>query len=68
MIDIERRYYERKYQISKYSEKSFCIVIPTFNNIKDNRHIKNLRSILMQDYKNYHIVIMDDASTDGTGI
>jgi len=26
-----------------------------------------LRSILMQNYTNYHIVIIDDASTDQTG-
>jgi len=26
-----------------------------------------MRSILMQEYKNYHIVFIDDASADGTG-
>jgi len=26
-----------------------------------------MRSILMQDYGNYHIVFIDDASTDFTG-
>ena len=26
-----------------------------------------MKSILMQDYKNYHIVFIDDASTDKTG-
>ena len=26
-----------------------------------------MRSIVMQEYKNYHIVFIDDASTDGTG-
>ena len=26
-----------------------------------------MRSILMQEYTNYHMVFIDDASTDGTG-
>ena len=63
----EREYYEQKFSVSKYEQLPFCIVIPSHNNVKDNRHINNIRSVLMQDYKNYHIVFIDDASTDGTG-
>jgi len=48
-------------------ELPFCIVVPSYNNVEDDRHIKNMRSILMQDYGNYHIVFIDDASTDFTG-
>lgn len=63
----EKEYYEKKYEISRYEELPFCIVIPSFNNAKNNLHLKNIRSVLMQDYSNYHIVFIDDASTDGTG-
>lgn len=50
------------------TELPFCIVVPTYNNVQDSRHFKNMKSILMQDYSNYHIVFIDDASTDGTGV
>jgi glycosyltransferase involved in cell wall biosynthesis len=43
------------------------VVVPTFNNLPDNRHIANIQSILAQNYHNYHVVVIDDASTDGTG-
>lgn len=67
LAEEEKAYYEAKYSINKYEELPFCIVIPSFNNVKNNRHINNIKSVLMQDYKNYHIVFIDDASTDGTG-
>jgi len=42
-------------------------VIPTYNNANGLRHIRNIKSIVTQNYSNYHIVVFDDASTDGTG-
>jgi glycosyltransferase involved in cell wall biosynthesis len=63
----ERLYFEEKYNIGKYEELPFCIVVPTFNNVAFERHIKNMKSIIMQDYTNYHVVFIDDASTDHTG-
>jgi glycosyltransferase involved in cell wall biosynthesis len=42
-------------------------VVPSFNNTADDRYINNMNSILMQEYKNYHIVFIDDASPDGLG-
>jgi glycosyltransferase involved in cell wall biosynthesis len=42
-------------------------VIPTYNNVKNDRYLKNIRSVIMQNYTNFHTVIIDDASTDGTG-
>lgn len=27
----------------------------------------NIQSIVMQNYSNYHVVVIDDASDDGTG-
>ncbi len=42
----------------------FCIVIPSFNNAKNNLYKKNLNSILQQEYMNYHVVYLDDKSDD----
>lgn len=42
-------------------------MIPSHNNVKNNLHIKNIKTVIMQEYENYHIVFIDDASTDGTG-
>jgi glycosyltransferase involved in cell wall biosynthesis len=39
-------------------------VVPTYNNADNNRHISNIRSIVMQNYHNYRIVVINDASTD----
>ena len=43
------------------------MVIPTFNNADNDRYLANIKSIVMQNYSNYHIVVIDDASTDQTG-
>lgn len=43
---------------------SFLIVVPSYNNAKFC--IKNIESILIQDYPFYRVVYVDDASTDGT--
>lgn len=63
----EKNYYEQRYNIGKYEEHPFCIVVPTYNNVNKDRYLKNIKSIVMQDYKNFHIVAIDDASTDNTG-
>lgn len=42
-------------------------MIPSYNNVRDNRHIYNIQTIAMQNYQNYRIVFIDDASTDDTG-
>lgn len=41
--------------------------MPTFNNTPQDRHVRNIRSIVQQEYQNYNLVVIDDASTDGTG-
>jgi glycosyltransferase involved in cell wall biosynthesis len=43
------------------------LVVPTFNNKGRNRYLKNLKSILMQNYTNYRLLVIDDGSNDGTG-
>jgi glycosyltransferase involved in cell wall biosynthesis len=47
------------------TEKHIIVLIPSYNN--SNWYKKNLDSIFMQKYSNYHIIYVDDASTDGTG-
>ena len=59
-------YYQQKYNMTS-EQVPFCVVVPTFNNAADDRYLRNIRSIVMQNYSNYHIVVIDDASTDNTG-
>ena len=47
-------------------DKKFIFIIPSYNN--DDYYEKNLNSIINQTYKNWHIVYVDDASTDNTYI
>ena len=44
----------------------FCVFIPSYNNVKNDRYIHNLNSILRQKYSNYRILYIDDASPDNT--
>jgi glycosyltransferase involved in cell wall biosynthesis len=46
-------------------EKSMVIIIPSYNN--EDWYAFNLDSVLHQKYKNYRVIYLDDASTDGTG-
>jgi glycosyltransferase involved in cell wall biosynthesis len=46
------------------SEKSFVIIVPSFNNSKYCE--KNLFSILSQNYANFRVVYIDDCSEDDT--
>ena len=60
--------YDQLYNISKYKghELPFCITVPSFNNIENNRYQKCMMSLMKQDYKNFHIVFIDDVSDDDT--
>lgn len=53
----------KDYQPKKHRE--ILVIVPSYNN-KD-WYKKNIDSIMMQDYKNYHVVYIDDCSSDGTG-
>ena len=64
----EKAYYEEKYQISKYEELPFCIVVPSYKNVANSRYVHNMNSIIQQDYQNYRIIFIDDASEDDTGV
>ena len=47
-------------------QREIAIVIPTYNNSKNNICIKNIESVLAQHYDNYHVYIINDVSTDDT--
>ena len=66
---MEEKYYDKHYHIKAYDKYQlrFCIVVPSYNNVKSKLHLRNLDSMFMQDYQNYHIVYIDDHSPDKTG-
>lgn len=51
-------------EINRLSEKPFVIVIPSYNNTKYCE--QNLVSVLGQEYENFRVIYIDDASTDDT--
>lgn len=69
VMEMEKNYYEQHYQLSKYehAQLPFCIVVPSYNNIKSRLYLRNLDSIFMQDYQNYRVVYIDDHSPERTG-
>lgn len=69
ILAVEKERYDRKYQITKYMahQLPFCVVVPSYNNYQSQLYLRNLDSIFMQDYSNYHVVYIDDASPDKTG-
>lgn len=50
---------------STIHEKEIVVIIPSFNNIQ--WYQRNLDSVRDQQYTNYHVMYIDDASKDGTG-
>ena len=52
--------------MSSYEEFPFCGVVPTYKNSIKYRYFLNLYTILQQDYSNYRVIIIDDASDDQT--
>ena len=47
-------------------ELGFCLIILSHNNVPNDRYKLVMDTILYQDYNNYHIIFIDDASTDAT--
>lgn len=47
-------------------ERKLAVIIPTYNNAGYQVCLKNIHTILAQNYQNYHVYIIDDNSTDNT--
>lgn len=59
---------ENKFKLSTIKEElPMCIVTPGYNNNANFRIEFNLNSIFTINYTNYHLVLINDASTDGSG-
>ena len=54
----------RKYP--EVEELAFCLIILSHNNVPNDRYKFVMDTIFYQDYENYHIIFIDDASTDAT--
>ncbi|MCX5921945.1 MAG: glycosyltransferase [Candidatus Dependentiae bacterium] len=52
-------------QPDAHGERHIVVVIASYNN--KEWYKGNLDSVFSQNYKNYHVVYVDDCSTDGTG-
>jgi len=56
---------KKRKNINTQAKPFFSICMPAYNGEKIITEA--LRSILLQDYKNFELIISDDCSTDGTG-
>ena len=65
LLQSEENRLSRQYDF-KLEELPFCIIVPTINNAKAFRYQYNLQSMVNLNYRNYKIVIIDDASNDNT--
>lgn len=50
---------------NQFTEKLIVVVVASYNN--EQWYQRNLDSIFMQHYDNYHVIYIDDASSDDTG-
>lgn len=41
-------------------------MVPTYQNVAQDRYRLNMESIIKQQYSNFKIIVIDDASLDGT--
>lgn len=49
-----------------HEQIGMCIFVHSFNNAQNRLYLRNLDSIFQQNYENYHLVYVNDASTDET--
>jgi hypothetical protein len=67
-FDVEWQRIEQKFGLSKITDElPMCLIVPGYNNNANFRIESNLNSIFTQNYSNYKVVIINDASTDGSG-
>ncbi|MFA5306196.1 MAG: glycosyltransferase family 2 protein [Candidatus Babeliales bacterium] len=61
----KERLWKQLKDIQPAVNKHFVVVIASYNN--QNWYKKNLNSVFNQTYKNYHVIYIDDCSSDKTG-
>jgi glycosyltransferase involved in cell wall biosynthesis len=64
ITSIVRHAYSIDQIISSEYEKSLVVIIPSYNN--RSYYKQNLDSVFKQKYSNFHVIYIDDCSTDGT--
>jgi cellulose synthase/poly-beta-1,6-N-acetylglucosamine synthase-like glycosyltransferase len=63
----EREYFQDKFKVNQYkNELHACVIAPTYLNDVDFRYAWHLESIFQQEYANFRVIIIDDASSDKT--
>lgn len=60
----EREFARRKQNLIQNQQLKVSVIVPNYNHEKYIR--KRLDSIYSQTYKNYEVILLDDASTDGS--
>ena len=59
---------EKKFNFSEYTTSfPMCILSSGFNNNKKFRIELSMNSIFTQNYTDYFVILVNDASTDGSG-
>ena len=48
------------------ASKQLCVIVTSYNNGENKLYEKNVKSIMRQNYNNYKVIYIDDASTDNT--
>jgi hypothetical protein len=61
LANEELEYYQDKYSIIDYEEQPFCLIVHTLDAHPADGRIENLKSLLMQNYNNFHVVYVDRA-------
>jgi len=60
-----KKFFQKFLPAHKFIQKKLVVVIPSYNN--QEWYQKNLDSVFNQNYENYRIIYINDASTDKTG-
>lgn len=55
----ELEYYQDKYNIIDYEENPFCLIVHNLDSHPEEKPLENIKSLLIQNYNNFHIVYVD---------
>ena len=66
-LKAEYYYFDKKYEIGKYSDElPLCIVSPGRNLVKNRKFERFFKSLARQNYTNYKLIYIDDVSDDNS--